>query len=148
MIVYDLQCPNGHVFEGWFEDGASYEVQQGQGLITCPVCNDGAVQRIPAPFAIKGAAAGRRSEIDPQTGAAILARAMHDYMEKNFDNVGAEFAKEALKMHYGAAEQRNIRGVSTAREEEVLRKEGVSFFKLPSPFSADPEPDSSPDAEE
>ncbi|NNL42791.1 MAG: DUF1178 family protein, partial [Desulfobacterales bacterium] len=24
MIAYDLQCPSGHSFEGWFEDGKAY----------------------------------------------------------------------------------------------------------------------------
>jgi Uncharacterized protein conserved in bacteria len=148
MIVYDLQCPNGHVFEGWFEDGAAYAEQREQGLIACPVCNDSDVRRIPAPFAIKGAAPARRAEMRPEMEAAILARAVMEYMENNFDNVGTEFAKEALKMHYGVVEPRNIRGVSTAREEETLRQEGVSFFKVPSPASSDSTPDSSPDSDD
>jgi len=28
MIAYDLQCANGHTFEGWFEDGQAYEAQK------------------------------------------------------------------------------------------------------------------------
>jgi len=40
MIAYDLQCANGHAFEGWFEDGQSYDEQKRNGLISCPVCND------------------------------------------------------------------------------------------------------------
>ena len=54
-------------------------------------------------------------------------------MEKNFDNVGSDFAKEALKIHYGVGEPRNIRGYSTSQEEETLRQEGISFFKVPAP---------------
>jgi len=36
-----------------------------------------------------------------------------------------------LKVHYGQAEERNIRGVTTEREEDMLEKEGVSFVKIP-----------------
>jgi hypothetical protein len=63
--------------------------------------------------------------------AQIVARAVTDYMKKNFENVGSDFTKEALKIHYGVCEPRNIRGVSTPAEEETLRKEGVEFYKLP-----------------
>ena len=56
-----------------------------------------------------------------------------EYVEKNFDDVGCDFAKEALKIHYGAAEPRNIRGVSTQEEEKALKDEGIQFFKIPMP---------------
>ena len=130
MMVYDLKCPNGHVFEGWFEDSRAFEKQQEQGLIACPVCNNTDIQRIPSTFAIK-AAPSRRGEQSPQLDTAIMAKAIADYVENNFDNVGADFAKEALKIHYGVSEPRNIRGFSTSQEEETLREEGVSFMKFP-----------------
>ncbi len=28
MIAYDLQCVNGHAFEGWFEDSEAYQAQK------------------------------------------------------------------------------------------------------------------------
>ena len=60
-----------------------------------------------------------------------------EFVENNFDDVGCDFAKEALKMHYGAAEPRNIRGISTKEEEETLQNEGVQFFKFPKPEPLD-----------
>jgi hypothetical protein len=60
-------------------------------------------------------------------------------VHKNFDDVGSEFAKEALKIHYGVAEPRNIRGVSTPEEEKTLDKEGIEYFKIPMPSSPDTE---------
>jgi hypothetical protein len=140
MIVYDLQCRNGHTFEGWFEDAKAFKKQQKTNLIACPVCNDTQVTRIPSTFAIKGSAAARKLEAyqnqagnGPPADPAKMAQAVSDFFEKNFDNVGAEFASEALKMHYGVKEPRNIRGVSTSQEEETLRKEGVEFVKFPLP---------------
>jgi hypothetical protein len=46
--------------------------------------------------------------------------------------VGADFSKEALKMHYGVEKKRNIRGSATGEEEETLKDEGIKFFKIPS----------------
>jgi hypothetical protein len=140
MIVYDLQCQNGHTFEGWFEDAKAFKKQRRSSLIACPVCNDTQVTRIPSTFTIKGSPAARKLEAYQDEAAqglqvdpAKMARAVTEFFEKNFDNVGADFASEALKMHYGVKEPRNIRGVSTTQEEETLRKEGVEFVKVPLP---------------
>ena len=45
--------------------------------------------------------------------------------------MGSSFSKEALKMHYGVEEYRNIRGSTTKEEEKVLDKEGVPVLKVP-----------------
>jgi len=42
-----------------------------------------------------------------------------------------------LKIHYGATEPRNIRGVSTKEEEKTLKEEGIQFFKIPIPAPPD-----------
>lgn len=133
MIAYDLQCGNGHCFEGWFEDAETFEKQCSKGLVSCPVCDDTSVVRLPSTFAIKGEKRSAPDHTVPKTPreAEIMARAVMQYVENNFDNVGSDFAKEALKIHYGAAEPRNIRGSSTPQEEETLRQEGVDFLKVP-----------------
>jgi hypothetical protein len=140
MITYDLQCKNGHTFEGWFEDAKAFKKQQKTSLIACPVCDDTQVTRIPSTFSIKGSPAARKlaathngAADGPPVDPGMVARAVTEFVEKNFDNVGADFASEALKMHYGVKEPRNIRGVSTSQEEETLRKEGVEFVKVPLP---------------
>jgi hypothetical protein len=45
--------------------------------------------------------------------------------------VGVDFAKEALKIHFGESKKRNIRGTTTAEEETLLKTEGVPFLKIP-----------------
>jgi len=136
MIAYDLQCINGHGFEGWFEDAQAYENQKKQGLIGCPVCNDTSVSRIPSTFAIKSSQTAKNL-YDQQTDLALIGEKIIDFVEKNFDDVGCNFAKEALKIHYGVTKPRNIRGISTKEEEKTLKKEGVEFFKVPMPVVPD-----------
>jgi len=133
MIAYDLQCSLGHVFEGWFEDDSAYKSQKRKGLLTCPVCNETHVSRVPSTFAIKSASGVSTSAATAQVNLDQIGKKMVDFVENNFDNVGCDFAKEALKIHYGAAEPRSIRGTSTPEEEKTLKEEGIDFIKIPLP---------------
>ena len=145
MIAYDLQCANGHSFEGWFEDRKAYLNQLKKGLVACPVCNDTSISIIPSTFAIKSSQVPNpapQAHMDGQLEQ--VGKQIVDFVEKNFDDVGCDFAKEALKIHYGVTEARNIRGVSTKEEEKVLKKEGIEFIKIPMP--ARPDEDSSADS--
>ncbi len=138
MIVFDLECANGHVFEGWFEDNNAYDRQREASLVACPVCNDTGIRKRPSAFAIKSARRPR-GENKPQTPSDRLHKSLLEYVDRHFENVGTDFATEALKIHYGVAEPRNIRGSSTEKEEETLRQEGISFVKLPGPPPSEPE---------
>lgn len=141
MIAYDLQCSHGHRFEGWFEDSRAFERQSRQGLVNCPICEDTAVSKIPSTFSIKGASPAIPSKAEGTVDMAALGKQIVDYVENHFDNVGPDFAEEALKMHYGVTEPRNIRGVSTPQEEKTLKSEGITFYKFPVPEKpSDPDP--------
>lgn len=140
MIAYDLQCENGHTFEGWFEDDKEYSRQKRKEMISCPVCETVSVSRIPSTFSVKSQPISRDIQ-NQQRALAEMGKKMAEYVDKNFDDVGTEFSKEALKIHYGAAEPRNIRGVSTKDEEKTLSEEGVQFFKFPMPGSDKPKTD-------
>ncbi len=144
MLVYDLQCNQGHRFEGWFDSHKDLAKQLKKKLVSCPVCGEESVRQVPSGFAIskRGGSATRPSEgqsPDPEAAARLMGEAMKTYLKDNFEDVGAKFATEALKMHYGASKTRNIRGVSTPEEEKVLQKEGVDFFKVGQPSDDGPD---------
>ena len=55
MIVYDLRCRRGHVFEAWFRDSAAYDHQAEAGEVACPTCGSKKVEKAPmAPRLAKG----------------------------------------------------------------------------------------------
>ena len=60
-------------------------------------------------------------------------RGLSEFLERNFEDVGASFAREARRIDAGESEPRNIRGTTSAEEEETLREEGVEFFKVALP---------------
>jgi hypothetical protein len=45
MILYNLVCAKGHQFESWFAGSAAYDRQAKRGLIECPVCGSGKVEK-------------------------------------------------------------------------------------------------------
>ena len=133
MIVFDLICSMGHTFEGWFDSGEAFEKQQQKGQISCPICDDTAIEKKLSTFGIKNTSPKLPHPVAPPTEKDLeqLSRRVTEYVDKNFDDVGSEFTKEALKIHYGVSEPRNIRGVSTDAEEKVLKDEGIDFIKIP-----------------
>ena len=136
MIAIDLECSNGHVFEGWFDSLEAFEGQNKDGLVSCPYCNDSKVRRVLSPVAVKKAS--KKDDMSPHPiDYRKLAKEIVDYVQKNFEHVGPRFAAEALKMHYGVTEKRNIRGSATEEEEKTLKDEGIEFFKMPLPKSED-----------
>ncbi|MEW6261161.1 MAG: DUF1178 family protein [Thermodesulfobacteriota bacterium] len=130
MVVYDLICCNGHCFEGWFEDAAAFERQLADKLILCPVCNDETIVRKPFVPAVRTHTSSQPDRKRSSTDIQELKQRIAEFVDQHFENVGSRFAAEALKIHYGVAEPRNIRGVSTPQEEKILQDEGVQFFKV------------------
>lgn len=49
------------------------------------------------------------------------------------EDVGGQFAEEARRIHYGEAEDRAIRGQTSAEELEALTDEGIEVLALPLP---------------
>ena len=138
MIVFDLQCSGGHGFEGWFNDTASFEKQIQRSLVACPVCGDTGIKRVISPVttcAFRSEPA--RKEEPPSIDYRKLAAEIVGYINRNFEDVGPDFTKEALKMHYGVKEKKNIRGSATEDEETTLRQENIEFFKIPMPKEED-----------
>ncbi len=134
MIAFDLECSQGHIFEGWFDSLESFEKQKTKGLVSCPYCDDSNVRKVLSPVAVRKslpAAAPRQAEIDYNR----LAKEVVEYIKSNSEDVGAKFASEALRIHYGVADRRSIRGSATEEEEKTLKKEGIDFLKVPFPIS-------------
>ncbi len=138
MIVFDLKCKAGHVFETWFPDSAAFERQKKKRQVVCPVCGDTHVAKAPMAPRIstsKGEPAtdGKTMMAASPEAAAMLAKLkeLKDHVEKNCDYVGERFAEEARKIHYGETEKRNIYGESTDDQVRELADEGVEFQRIP-----------------
>lgn len=142
MKVLDLRCSNGHGFEGWFGSEDEFARQSASGLVECPWCADRAVNRLPsaprlnlsgarAPAGPTPAApkAGEGTELTLQ--AAWMQAVRH--LLTHTEDVGARFAEEARRIHYGETPQRGIRGQSSEEERAALAEEGIEVVAIPVP---------------
>jgi hypothetical protein len=151
LKVFDLQCEQGHVFEGWFASLDNYESQQARGLLRCPVCDSQKVaKKLSAPRINMGRAQQPRAAQTPPSApsgaapAAVAAPAGQQLAQlqaqmmrqirqivRNTENVGDQFASEARRIHDGEVQERAIRGTATAQEREALAEEGIAVLPIP-----------------
>lgn len=138
MIKYALRCQRDHAFEGWFRDSEAFHAQAAEGALACPQCGSRQVDK--AIMAPRIGKAGSETEVaqvrvaKPAPQAAELRAKLLELrqaVEASCDDVGANFAEEARKIHYGEAEARGIYGQASREEAEALKDEGVPFSPLP-----------------
>jgi hypothetical protein len=159
MIRYALTCERGHAFESWFAGSAAYDKQAKHGLVTCPICDSGKVEKTimaprvagtkkrgSAPMPAAEAAAPSPSAApapssDVPAPVAIVSpqerefrkklKELREHLTKNADYVGQKFPEEARKMHYGEIEHRSIYGEASPDQAKELHEEGIEFHPLP-----------------
>lgn len=156
MIIFKLTCASGHDFEGWFGDSQDYDQQKAKGLLSCPMCSSNDVHKVlaAAPFLkSKDAKAsdnvvGRQNRpvaLGPQPKAAaapakqlqknidpiMLIKALNQHIKNNFEDVGKRFFDEAMKVHRGESDARNLYGEVTPEQREKLDEEEVNYMVVP-----------------
>lgn len=140
MKVLDLQCAQAHVFEGWFASEDDYLVQHAGAQIRCPLCGNGTVsKRLSAPRLNLGVKSVALSADSPVADSTNLdpAKALQQqwlmacrHLIENTVDVGAGFAEEARRIHYGETTERAIRGRATFQETQTLLDEGIAVVPV------------------
>lgn len=165
MIVLNLSCHNGHVFEGWFASREAFDGQCARGLVQCAECTSEQVTALPSgprvlrhagdtPAHAKASALAHTSAPVSGTGhlpnqpsaqfptpltpdAALKLYQALAVMARGAENVGERFPEEARKIHYDEAPARTIRGIASPDETQELLDEGI--LVLPAPVPSDGE---------
>ncbi len=134
MILYELNCSNGHNFEAWFRDGATYDKQAKRGDVECPICSDTSIGKAPMAPRLSNSVKKENGEERAKEVAEQILRAVNkiqDHVEENCDYVGDKFADEARAIHYGDAGERGIYGEATGKEVSDLIDEKIDVLPLP-----------------
>jgi len=142
MIVFDLVCAAGHRFEGWFGSAEDFASQSERGLLSCPNCGAGKVDRVPSATRFNSGAAENVAAAKPDMAlegkdamaiAQILYARMVDEMLSKSEDVGQAFPEEARRIHYQEVPKRAIRGQASAEEHAELVDEGIPVVRIPIP---------------
>lgn len=155
LKVFDLECDQGHLFEGWFSSHDDYDTQQARGLLTCPLCASATItKRLSAPHlnvkhlrapaqtsepassAVVPAgatSAAAAAHANPAAMARLQAAVLQEIRNviRNTENVGPRFAEEARRIHEGDADERPIRGTATPEERAALNEDGIDVMAVP-----------------
>jgi len=139
VIVFDLRCGGGHVFEAWFASTAAYHEQAASAQVHCPICDDTSVEK--AVMAPAVAAKGNRRDVAAGTAGGVpapaavkaalhaLAAAQAKALEAS-QWVGTAFAEQARAMHHGERAEAPIHGQASLAEAKALVEDGVPVAPL------------------
>jgi hypothetical protein len=137
MIKYTLICENNHEFEGWFPNSKEYGRQQKKQMICCPSCDSSAVTKaIMAPNVnksktkVKNKPMPVQNQMMPASQAHNLFRRIGKYVKKNFEDVGENFYKEALKSDNGERDDK-FYGTPSDKQVDDLLEKGIDLFHVP-----------------
>ena len=135
MIKYRLICKDCETtFDSWFSSSKEYERLKKKDFINCHICNSLNVEKTlmsPTIFMSKNV-----SKTDSQiqkykkTKEAILK--YQQFIKKNFDYVGENFAYEARSLHYkNKKASKGIYGTTTKKDLKELKEEGIETEIIP-----------------
>lgn len=133
MKVFNLQCEEGHSFEGWFRSEEEFITQNSQGLFACPICENSSINRMPSAAHIQS----NKTRVSNQSNHNINGEVQKKLLEvakqilKDSEYVGSGFAEEARKIHRNESEMRSIHGTATYEESKELKEEGIDILTLP-----------------
>lgn len=136
MKVWDLRCAHDHAFEGWFDGEEDFASQDARGLLECPLCANREITRLPSAPRLNLGSHREPVPAAPDSGdgptQAKWLHAVREVLSKTED-VGAAFADEARRIHYGEVEARGIRGQASSDDAQALADEGIAVqrFVLP-----------------
>jgi hypothetical protein len=141
VIVFDLKCGSGHVFEAWFGSSAGYEEQRTGGLVECPLCGSHDIAKavmapnIPAKGNSQAGTQASANAPPPEVLKAAIAELaqVQAKMLEGSQWVGGTFTDRARAMHNGDETPALIHGQATPKQAKELHDDGVAIAPLPFP---------------
>jgi hypothetical protein len=151
MIVFDLRCDRGHVFEAWFGNSASFKDQSSRGLLSCALCDSKSIEKAPMAAFVptKTPRAEQRGEPaqflkslktddiapnadDVKTALRKMAQLQAEVL-KTSKWVGKDFDRQARLIDDGTQVSEAIHGEVTAPQAKALIEDGIAVAPLPFP---------------
>ena len=129
MIKYKLICKDCEAtFDSWFSTSREYEKLKNKKFVNCHICNSLNVEKTlmsPSVFMSKN-----NIMIDtPSQKYKEIKKTISQYQEfikKNFNYVGENFAYEARSIHYkNKKSSKGIYGTATNEDLKELKEEGI-----------------------
>ena len=135
MIKYKLICKDCEVaFDSWFSTSKEYEKLKKKKFLNCHICNSLNVEKtLMSPNVLKSK---NNVEVDVSSHKYKEIKKIifkyQEFIKKNFDYVGENFAYEARSLHYNNKKRaKGIYGTATKEDLNDLNEEGIKTEMIP-----------------
>ncbi len=131
MIKYNLVCKCGKNFESWFSTSKEFDSLKNKKLINCIYCGSVSIKKsVMAPnLSSKSNKIFKKSKDEKNLKKQLIN--IRNYIEKNCENVGENFIREARSIHYDKKTSKGIYGKATPEETSELLEEGIEVSTIP-----------------
>lgn len=135
MIKYKLVCKDCEItFDSWFSTSKEYEKLKKKKFLNCHICNSLNVEKtLMSPNVLMS-----KKDIGIDTSSQKYKdikktiNKYQDFIKKNFQYVGENFAYEARSIHYKDKKfSKGIYGTATKEDIKELREEGIEAEVIP-----------------
>ena len=135
MIKYQLICKKCELtFDSWFGSSAEFEKLKKKNFLNCHNCNSVEIEK----SLMKPNVLNKKKELDDSSfkdnnlNIKKTIKKYQNFIKKNFDYVGNNFAFEARSIHYDKKKRkRGIFGNASKKDVIELKEEGIETQSIP-----------------
>ncbi len=135
MIKYQLICGGCNlIFDSWFASSKEFEKLKKKRLLSCHKCNSLKIEKsLMKPNVLNKT----KHQIEPILKEKNLSinkkiKEYQNFIKKNFDYVGSNFAYEARSIHYDKKKRnKGIFGKASNEDLMELKEEGIETQSIP-----------------
>ena len=135
MIKYQLVCGRCNlIFDSWFASSKEFEKLKKKRLLSCHKCNSLKIEKsLMKPNVLNKT----KHQIEPILKEKNLSinkkiKEYQNFIKKNFDYVGNNFAYEARSIHYDKKKRnKGIFGKASKEDLIELKEEGIETQSIP-----------------
>ena len=136
MIKYKLICKDCETtFDSWFSSSKEYEKLKKKKFLNCHFCNSLNVEKglmSPSVNTSKNNLKDIDSSSEKHKEIKKTIYKYQEFIKKNFEYVGENFAYEARSLHYKYKKKaKGIYGTATKEDLNELKEEGIKAEILP-----------------
>ena len=135
MIKYQLICNDCNlVFDSWFASSKEFEKLKKKKFLSCHKCNSIQVEKSLMKPNVLNKNKSHREPISKDVNLNIkrTIKEYQNFIKKNFDYVGSNFAYEARSIHYDKKKRKKgIFGKASKEDLTELKEEGIKSQTIP-----------------
>ena len=136
MIKFKLICKDCKTtFDSWFSSSKEYEKLKKKKFLNCLFCNSLNVGKGLMSPSVSTSKNNLKDIVSSSEKYREIKKTIYKYQEfikKNFEYVGENFAYEARSLHYKDKKKaRGIYGTATKKDLKELKEEGIKAEILP-----------------